>query len=501
MNNTATTTCVTAPPRQIPVACDVDVLVAGTGVSGSIAAIAAARHGASVLAVDRFGQVGGNIGPGMWGGGTLHLAIRSSAGPEDEDAYVTRVGMGGIPEEFHRRVIFERANAAAISDADRRRLEARHYNASGFRMGSGGPGPAAPGYIIDSQVCSHVLLEMMDEAGVEILLSAYIADPIMEDGKVRGLFVETKSGRLALRARIVVDATGEADVCARAGAAVVNQKSCNLGTWFAIGGVDGERYAAFQASHPQADADDLRWSRETLSPQTNEADPFPRLHHLLAMIRKAWEADEFQFIRTVGDCRITINLHATACPGGIADGRTGTVGDIDFSDARGVTLMEREHRQQIYKYARFLRRYVPGFENAYLLMIAPYLNARGGRHLDGVRPVTVEDVRAQRSFDDVLFVYHDDKIPNRCDIPYRSLVPKEVDGLLAAGRASHAYGPNFRARCNVLMNGQAAGVAAALCAADDVEPRHLDVRKLQRALLELRSPLGEEDRLQALGLR
>jgi len=490
---------VEAPARKIPVAYEVDIVVAGSGISGSIAAIAAARQGAKVLVVDRFGQIGGNIGPGMWGGGTLHLAIRSSAGPEDEDAYVTRVGMGGLPEEFHRRVIFARPDAEQITDEIRRKLEAKHYNVGGYRMGGGG-GPPVPGYVIDSQVCSHVLLEMMDEAGVEALLSAYIADPILDGRKVTGLFVETKSGRLALKAKIVIDATGEADVCARAGASVINQKWCNLGTWFAIGGVDGEKYTAFRDTHGEADEDDLQWSRETLSPQTNEADPFPKLHHVLSFLRKAWQAGEFQFIRTVGDCRVTLNLHDHKFPGGISGGRTGTVGEIDFSDARGVTLMEREHREQVYKYARFLRKYVPGFENSYLLLIAPYLNARGGRHLDGVRRVTIEDLRAERTFDDVLFVYHDDKVKKRCDVPYRSLVPKAIDGLLAAGRASHPYGPNFRARCNVLMNGQAAGVAAALCVADGVEPRDLDVKKLQKALLKLQSPMGEDDRLQELGL-
>ena len=143
---------------------------------------------------------------------------------------------------------------------------------------------------------------------------------------------------------------------------------------------------------------------------------------------------------------------------------------------------------------------MPGFEDSYLLMIAPYLNARGGRHLDGVRRVTHEDLQAERTFDDVLFVYHDDKVKKRCDVPYRSLVAREIDGLMATGRASHPYGPNFRARCNVLMNAQAAGVAAAMSVADGVQPRDLDVKKLQKALLKLHSPMGEDDRLRELSL-
>jgi len=144
---------------------------------------------------------------------------------------------------------------------------------------------------------------------------------------------------------------------------------------------------------------------------------------------------------------------------------------------------------------------VPGFQNSYPLVVAPYLNARGGRYLDGERRMTMEDLLAERRFDDVLYVYSDRRAEKSCDVPYRALIPRGIDGLLACGRSSLVYGPNFRARCFMLLNGQAAGVAAALCVAGGVEPRELDVRKLQSALVELGCPLGDEERLRELGLK
>ena len=496
MDTTHGSTFVDEPARRVPVLHDVDVVVAGSGIAGSLAAIAAGRQGARAIVVDRFGQLGGNIGPGMWAGGSLHLALVRESDPDDEEL-LNRLGMGGYADEFHRRVIFERPNADAITDDVRRELEARHFNVNGYRMGSGG---GLPGYPVDSQVCSHVLMTMMDEVGVQTILSAYVADPILDGGRIGGLFVETKSGRVAVRARVVIDATGEADVAFRAGATVKNVSNPNLGTWFAIGGVDFERYQQFKATHAPATADDLRWLREVLAVPESEADPAPHLHHLLSFLRRAWERDEFRYVRRLGKGTIHLALSDGHCIDGMLGGRTGTNGEIEFSDAAGVTLMEREHRDHIYRYARFMRKYVPGFENAYLLMVAPYLNARGGRYMAGIRPVTAEDLAAERRFDDVLYIYNDRRSQKNCEVPYRSFVCAEVDGLLAAGRASHVYGPNLRGRCWALQNGQATGIAAAMCARAGIAPRDLDVRLLQRELVRLGCPVGDAERLRELGL-
>jgi hypothetical protein len=108
---------------------------------------------------------------------------------------------------------------------------------------------------------------------------------------------------------------------------------------------------------------------------------------------------------------------------------------------------------------------------------------------------------AERRFDDVMYVHSDRRAGKSCDVPYRSLVPKRIDGLLASGRASHVFPPHFRARYCALLNGQAAGIAAAMCVQAGVQPRDLDVREFQKALLRHDCPLGTEARLKELGLR
>jgi len=267
-----------------------------------------------------------------------------------------------------------------------------------------------------------------------------------------------------------------------------------------MGGVDWDTYQRFAEEHQEASEDDLEWSRKHLASVETEADPFPHLHPLLPYLRTAWEAGEFEFRRKVGEGSIHINFHYLGQ--GMVGGRTGTAGEFDFSEAKVVTQMEREHREHCYRFARFLRKYIPGFEDAYLMICSPFLGARGGRYIDAVVPISRDDLMAERQFDDVIYIYTDRRSQKNCDVPYRALIPKKVDGLIATGKSAMPYGPNFRVRYNMLLNGQAAGVAAALCVKDGVQPRDLDVKKLQNILVnELACPLAEEDRLRKLGLR
>ena len=489
------------PSKKVPILYDVDVVVVGSGVAGTIAAIAAARYGARTLVVDRFGQLGGNIGPGMWSGASFCLALIRENEPDDEEL-LNRNGMGGIPEEFHRRIIFSRPVADQITDEIKQQLEEKHYNVEEYRAGNWGKDRR---YFMDSNVCSYVALQMMKEAGVERLLSAYAADPILADSTVKGLYVETKSGRVAVRSKVIIDGSGQADMAMRAGAPVKKSMRPGIGLWFAIGSVEWDKYERFRREAPEPVAEDLEWAREHLVMGESEADLPPRLRHLLPCLRKAAEAGEFEFRHKVGKGLIANTgrggVEIEYYGRGIAGNRTGTAGEFDFSEAKVVSQLECEHREYVYRYAMFLRKYIPGFENAYLMVCSPFLGARGGRYIDAVYPISSRDLAAERQFDDVIYIYQDRRSQKNCDFPYRALVPKKIDGLLACGRSSHPYGPNFRGRCWTLLNGQAAGVAAALCARDGVQPRNLDAKKLQRILVdELRCPLAEADRLVELGL-
>ena len=185
--------------KKVPVAYDVDVAVAGSGVAGCFAAIAAARSGVETLLVDRFAYPGGNMGPGMIAGGSLTGgAFKHLNG-----------GFTGIPREFIQRHV--ELGGGTVPESP--------------NLGDLPPSPHPGDYAKDSGIVSYTLLKMLEEAGVRCLFSTFIADPIVEDDRVCGLFVENKSGRRAVRAKVVVDATGEADVAMRAGAAMIYPES------------------------------------------------------------------------------------------------------------------------------------------------------------------------------------------------------------------------------------------------------------------------------------
>ena len=120
---------VVEPEKSISVVREVDVVVAGGGVSGMIAALAAARKGTSTLIIDRFGRLGGNMGPGMWAGGSLHLALTFTEG-DDESALLNIKGMGGIPEELTRRALALRLDESQLAET-----EAKHFNLPGLKLG------------------------------------------------------------------------------------------------------------------------------------------------------------------------------------------------------------------------------------------------------------------------------------------------------------------------------------------------------------------------------
>ena len=472
--------------KTVPVVADVDVLVVGSGIAGSTAAVAAARNGASTMVVDRFGYPGGNMGPGMIGGAP-NLELPS--GMAD--------GMPGIPGEFVRR-------CEAYGNA-----------------------PLLNHYFRDSQAITYVWLKMMEESGVQTLFNVYAADPIMEGNRVTGLTVETKSGTQAIRAKVVVDATGDADVAFRAGAPTDDgHQYFHAGMYFAMANVDIDEYDA-RVALIAPDPEDLRWAESVERPVGRR---FGRLRPLASYLRAAWEAGEYRYLKTVGDLgtmtfdhgifRSVAGVQYVADP--LRIGRYGILGALLgvhgtekalSGDTAVMTELEVAARIFIFETAQFLIRRVPGFEKAYLHIIAPYFHSRGGRSVVSEHPITKDDAWSGRQFDDVVFVADDPehRVGRKgeesrgelwaYDFPYRQFLPKGVDGLLVTGRAAIIQPPCLRVRWMVFLMGQAAGAAAALAAKAGVTPRDLNVRELQSLLHhEYQAPLGDEKRLQELGI-
>jgi len=466
--------------KSVPVVANVDVLVVGAGIAGCTAAVAAARNGASTMVVDRFGYPGGNMGPGMVGGAPCMEV------PEDMGGRLT-----GIPGEFIAR------------------CEA-YCNA-----------PLLAHYFRDSQVISYVWTRMMQESGVTFMYNTYAGDPIMDGSCVTGLFVENKNGTQAIRARVVVDATGDADVAARAGAPMDGGKRLfHAGTYFAMANVDVDRYVK-EVFEKDPSPEDVEWAEGIYSPAARSQWVKP----LLPYYRAAWEAGEYRFFQEIDGLGHVYADHGLfRAVSGVQDvedplrcSRHGIIGALvgvhrnhepTSGDTAVMTAIEVKCRSFIFETAQFLAHRMPGFVDSYLHIIAPYFNSRGGRSIRSEYPVSAEDVAEEREFDDVVFRarhkllgLHPVRYQTSYDFPYRQFLPRGVDGLLVTGRACIVQPPVMRIRWMVLLMGQATGAAAALAADAGVAPRELDIRRLQKVLHDVhQAPLGSEDRLMQLGL-
>ena len=455
---------VTQPEQRVPVVHEVDVVVAGAGIAGIFAALGAARQGADTLLIDRFGMPGGNLGPAFLVAGSL----TGWPGNHIERNY------DDLTQEFLTK------HAACGGGAVRP-----------FRMDMH--------QLRDSNVASYVALRMLQDAGVKLMFSCFACDPIMAADRVTGLFIENKSGRQAVQAPVLIDATGEADVARRAGAPILypdpKGKSVgrSMGLCFMAAGVDWRRYQAW-------------------------GDYETRQQRHAEIVDQAAEAGEFTLTREVpglGTIRTFQYQRCGAPREGLASGYAGVdwPDHINQGDGAHISTMEIALRTHAFETVQFWQRHIPGFEKAYVALIAPYLGSRGGPSIEGQYVLTRPDIEQQERHDDVIYrfgrygrdirydpIFHSVP-PKRTDIPYRVMLPQQITGLLAAGRsASSNPGSLMRTRPALMLMGQAAGIAAALSAQNRVTPDQLDVKTLQRTLLERGFYLGDRARLTELKL-
>ena len=452
------------PARQVPVVFDGDVVVAGAGVAGVFAAVAAARRGAETLVIDRFGFPGGNMGPGMITGGGFH-----ETGPLKTYPFATPVygDLAGIPREFIER------------------------------YSSYGGGAFLPYrnslYARDSGMASQVAIEMLEEAGVKMLLSTQAADPVREGNSIRGVYIENKSGRRAALAKVTIDATGEADLARRAGLPVLqpkkeyhelDQHSPNgMGIWAVLGGIDCDRYAEAQKKPVEIE------ERKIGSLAVAAITPGLDIEYL--------DNTKF-FLKEAGIAGFRVKLLRP---------------DSEYDPGNGEHISELEIgvRKYIWDTVQVFRKSVPGFEDAYVISIAPFLGTRGGPCITGDYTLTMDDLRKAKRFDDVInlygetraLAYHLEKHGEYrwTDMPYRVMIPKGVDGMMAVGRSASGIPDTLlRNRMAVMHMGQAGGTAAALAAENNVSPRDIDIRQLQGILLDAGFYLGDRGRLTQLGL-
>jgi succinate dehydrogenase/fumarate reductase flavoprotein subunit len=387
------------PRRELPVLDTTDVLVVGGGPAGVVAAIAAQRTGAKVTLVERYGHFGG-----LWTGGLVLLVI----------GHIVKGGKQvcqGIGEEMMRRL--DKLDGVIINRKP-------------------GVNPT-----VDAEAVKYIMVEMIEEAGVKVFLHCWGVEAVVNNGAVQGVVFESKSGRQAILAKVVVDATGDGDMFASAGAQF-EHRSHNVGLVWRVGNLD------------------------RVDPPKTANTPKPKHLGLPTPVPGVnW-----------------VNMHGP---------------EVDGLDVATLTRMEMNHRKFIWTTIQKTRQ-TPGYEHIYLVETAPQLGVRITRVLQGLKTVTLDDLKAGTRFADVIGVGGSDSGNHgEWQIPYGALVPAQIDNVLAAGRCISAeirMADLVRLIPNCFVTGHAAGVAGAVAVQDRCTPRQVDVTKVQKILGQQGAYLG-----------
>jgi len=446
------------PARDIPVAAEVEIAVVGGGPGGLTAAIAAAREGANVLLIERYGFLGGLATAGLIGPIYGYSAAQS---PE--------LILGGIPVEIIDRM----DDLSCIK-------QPINWRAVVFE-------PEAFKYVSD---------RLVEESNVKLMFHTLATNAIVEGERVKAVIVENKSGRQAIIADMVIDATGDADIAAFSGVPFHKGRKIDgltecMGTKFRIGGVE------------QLKGEELKKAREMVSKDIGEGKIYA-FHNGLGEGGASVRPNE-------------ITPTVTRCKG-------------DGTKVEDLTRAELECRRDSWDIVKYYRENVPGYESCYIIATPGQIGVRETRQIAGEYTLTAEDVLSARKFGDTIargswFIdihcplgrvgprtwvcsknckieppcdvrkNHPDQLLDNLyvktgdwyDIPYRCLIPEKMDNLIISGRcisATHAAMASLRVMGTCMAIGQAAGTAAFLSIGKGIVPRNLNVQELQAALEE-----------------
>lgn len=452
---------------EVPVHSECDILVVGGGAAGHSAAVAAARAGAkNIILMERYGYMGGDVT-----GGYVIMVPNLS--------WYDKSFVRGLQEEWFTRL--EKIPGAVRSPAldeiggmDGAKLNA--WRAVHDCVSRGGYGGCKPSCLVRSVYfepnqlkieLDKMLLEHRD--AIQVMCHSWGARPIMDGDTIRGVIYESKEGRRAILAKIVIDATGDGDLYSRAGAPFesmadqVTRANTTALVW-RIGGVNGDAYYEWQQAHPK----EMQALREGLQ----------RVAGFRCLPMPSNQSDIFW----------VNNWHANR----------------DCAVVKDQTETEMNTRNTMRDVLDYLRETVPvAFRGAYLYDIAPQLGTRISRRLVGEYVMTTADFAYAIQHDDVIAWHSTICQVNDCgpvEIPYRAILPRKVENLICPGRHLSADGVaidwlDLIPQC--VGTGQAAGVAAAIAVADNTTARQVDIRKVQDILVEQDVPLPRNAKFEA----
>jgi hypothetical protein len=435
------------PAREVKVCYEADVVVVGGGPGGHSAAIAAARSGARVVLLERYGHLGGMATggiviqiPHMSDGGN----VRQIAGLSQE--WLDRLDVVG--GSLHPRIEDLGSTDSALVTRWKR------------FMGNVNNGRIEHTAWVDPELLKCILNDMIEEAKVKLFLHSWGTRAITEEGQLRGVIFESKSGRQAVLGKIIIDGTGDGDLLPSAGAEFDGtldraNRSSMLALVFRLGNCDYQKLCDFKEAEPK------------------------RYEELMSELAKASGTRLLPLPSPRNDVMWINNW----IPG------------LDCTNVEDLTKLEVEMRRIMLRGHAFMKKNIPSFENSFILDTASQTGTRGSRRLVGEYVVTPEDLHSNRIQPDTVAIIPRMGPPGQGHFvyfPYRALVPVKVEGLLVAGRSFSSL-VNANNMLNLIPHciamGQAAGTAAELALSRGTTLRKVDIKELQDRLKKQGVPL------------
>ena len=449
---------------------NVDVLVVGAGMAGVCAAIAAARGGARTVLTDRYAFLGGNATAGLLGN---FLTFHNMKGEQI---------CNGIPQEIVDELI---KLGGAFPEGHLHNAYGNSYSVT----------PQ------DGEVLKLVNQKLCLEAGVDLVLNTYTIGPVMDGDRVAGARIVNKSGESEIRARVVIDASGDADIAAQAGAPFhlgdEEGKMMSISLFSRMGNVDLDRHLEHVKANPTnfmlGEDPYIGKSREEIAAGLRTHKDYPLVTGYYESVKLAQSRGEFHPNRQ----RVVFSV--TTTPGVVTINSTSMLGysGVDNDDLNQVAI---EGREQIFKVRDFYRKYAPGFEECYVIDSASAIGVRETRRIIGEETLTDEDcIDARKGPRDIgqgaycLDVHQPTGVIEHkhvrdgesYGIPYGVMLPQKIENCLVAGRpvsSDRFANGSVRNQAHIMTIGQAAGTAAAMCAERRTTPRELPVEPLREKL-------------------